>query len=201
MQSKLNRSGRVSERNHKAALGVFFCALLFSVASYTLRGAAKSDSQDASEYRNVNYGYAVRVPAGVKLETSKPPNPNHGFGLKPTPATLLWVDASYTDDDSLLAVMASERQIWGDDCQEVAREPTVLGVLRASRMTLHCVGKAVRDAPTSVTVVVALFSQAHNGRIKYEVGFQGPLQGGAVATNAEQVFNKLVKGFYRIPIK
>ena len=188
MQSKLS-----------VAVWTLIFGLVCSVTSIAGKAAAQGNNPHARQYRNENYGYAVRIPAGLEIETSKPPNPNHGFGIKLAPATL-WVDASYTDDVSLHAVMASEREIWGDKCQELTSKSTLLGRLPASRIVLKCAGKAEGDVPTAVTLIVALLSQPHNGRIKYEIGSQGPLSR-EPSVNVEQVFRKVVEGFYLIPRK
>ena len=159
-------------------------------------GVAKSEEPNRNEYRNSNYGYAVRIPDGIKAETSAPPNPNHGFRAMLVPTGELWVNASYTDDSSLHAILESERQMWKDNCQELGSKSTVLGALPASRMTFKCSAVEGGSGPTMVTIVVALLTPTRDSRIIYEVGFQRPSQGNEAQ---DQIFRQIVKDFHPIP--
>jgi hypothetical protein len=199
MQRKLRRSNRKSRPNYAAVIGAFLCVFLLSMGLTARAGATADGSGQPTRYRNVNFGYAVRVPAGVELETSKPPNPNHGFRISLGSSSFLWVDASYTDDKSLHAAVRSEIRSWGDSCQELASKPTLLGGLPASRITLKCAGGSEEETPRRITLVVAVFSQPDNSTIQYEVGAQERFEQQNGATNSRELFSRLVKGFYLVP--
>jgi len=171
---------------------------LFLVAITRGSGSIADDSRE--DYQNPDYGYAIRIPPGVGLEKSKPPNPNHGFGIRLGPESLLWVDASYTDDVSLHTVVTSERQSWEGNCRELTHRPAQLGGLAAERMTLKCASAQDRGVPAIVTLVVAVSSRPNRGTVKYEIGSRLPF-GQPTTADALKVFRKLVEGFHLIPVR
>jgi hypothetical protein len=160
------------------------------VISLSTNGYTQPVSVESAEYRNLNYGYGVHFPAEMQYETSNPPNSNHGFRESLAPATSVWVDGSYTDDTSLDAVMASERQLLGHSCNGLARKSTRLGLLPAVEITLRCAHSVAGDKPTIITAVVALCSRSHGGKVKYEICLQHPLASPG-NRRAEKIFLEL----------
>lgn len=105
---------------------------------------------DAS-YANEQYGYAVRVPAGIVGYGVPSPAPNHGFGivLSWTPRAYLYVDGSYevADDDTLTKQAASQREFTRKDAHRVLSTQSAkvqLGPLPAVRLISRYECKGLR---------------------------------------------------------
>lgn len=94
-----------------------------------------------ASYGNAQYGYAVRVPAGLVGYRAAPPAPNHGFGmvLSWTPRAYLYVDGSYEvlEDDTPAKQAARHRKFTRGDALRVLStqsKKTQLGPLPAVRL-------------------------------------------------------------------
>lgn len=188
MRRQLSPDARKPERG--ALLLRTICGLLLATTLTSEVGAQRRRSPD--EYRNVNFGYAVRLPVGLKIETSQPPNPNHGFLVRLAPTTQLWVDASSTDALTLDAAVAEEHEIRGDRCRETRRKPNRLGRLSAVEIAWRCMGESSGNDSTIKTTVVAV-----RGGIKYTVNSQWPVDGDT-ANKTERILRRLIAGFYLI---
>ncbi len=51
--------------------------------------------QFRGRYTNIDYGFSVVIPDGLVGENAPAPAPNHGFGIRWSTGSTLWVDASY----------------------------------------------------------------------------------------------------------
>lgn len=102
-------------------------------------------------YTNFDYAYSVLVPKGMMAAmNSKPPNPNHGFGIDlmhPTstawtiPKVSLWADAGYDSAEyrSPKAVIKNNLEWLRQKHNQVrllSRSPARLGSLRAVRFII-----------------------------------------------------------------
>ncbi|HWF06443.1 MAG TPA: hypothetical protein VHA06_22325 [Candidatus Angelobacter sp.] len=175
----------------------FILLLLYALPFGMAEQATAVENQQRHRYRNEDYGYVVRIPFGIKIETAPPPSPNHGFRIQLTPSTLLWVDASYTDDSSLPQILASERQILGKGCRLLTNKPTRLERQPASRMIFKCTSKKNSEASTIITEVEAL---RPDSGIKYKIALQ-TITTEKPPSNAAKIFNEMLAGFSLIPIK
>jgi hypothetical protein len=71
-----------------AIVAMLACAPL--VLAQTLRV-----TEYRTRYTNVDYGFSVAIPEGWIGDGSVPPNPNHGFVIRLSSKTTVWVDATY----------------------------------------------------------------------------------------------------------
>jgi hypothetical protein len=193
----MRRQMKATARNHERrnALLRRLASDLLLGTTLTLAAAAVQGCHPSDEYRNSNYGYAVRLPAALKIETTKPPFPNHGFLVRLTPTTQLWVDGSFTDALTLDAAVTEQRGIRGDRCREISHRPSRLGSLSAVESVFRCTGDPFRPESTIVTEVVAL--RDRDGSIEYTVKSQHPVDDAAGA-ESERIFRSLIDGFYVI---
>jgi hypothetical protein len=194
MRCKVKTTARNPERGnalpHRLVEGLLLGTTL------TLAAVAVQGCHPSYEYRNSNYGYAVRLPAALKIETTEPPFPNHGFLVPLAPTTELWVDAFFTDALTLDAAVMEEREIRGDRCREITRRPSRLGSLSAVESVFQCTGEPPRAQSTIVTEVMAL--RDRDGSIEYTVKSQHPVVDDATWAESERVFRRLIDGFYLI---
>src|SRR5262245_5179884 len=73
------------------------------------------------EYRNTNYGYAVRLPEGITIETTEAPAPSHGFGVMLNGGGQLWVDGSLAESaKTLQEALGEQRRATPSRCREVS---------------------------------------------------------------------------------
>ena len=111
-------------------------ALLVAAASpAAAQGVALA--RGTGTYRNVDYGYRVRVPAGTRYEMPPAPFPNHGFQVPLAAADTLWVDASSTDSLTLAGAVRGEAAL-AEGCEVAGERPTRLGGLAARELVYRC---------------------------------------------------------------
>ena len=184
-------------RNHLRSVGAAFfkqsCVAFLAINLITVM----SQERDENEYRNENYDYGVRTPREWQYETSKPPNPNHGFQFKPSPVTLVWVEAFFADDTSLSGAVATARKVWGKDCKGVSVEQTSLARLPASQIELNCTAGPGIANPTILDMRMALLRIPGKGIIEYEVGVLRPASGEG-KEKAERAFRTVLDRFYLV---
>jgi hypothetical protein len=160
--------------------------------------AEPGPTAETKEYRNVDYAYAVTLPGGVRYKMNRAPNPNHGFRINVGSSASVWVDGSYTDDETLTQTAASERRSWGKGCTGTSGEPKTLDGVDAVQITLNCLGAAGGGRGRStVTLLMALASPQNRSRIRYEIGMEVPSDA-AVRSDAERTFKAVESGFHFI---
>jgi len=140
-------------------------ALLIAGAS-PATAQAKAPARGAGTYRNVDYGYRVRLPAGTRYEMSPAPSPNHGFQVPLAAGDTLWVDASYTD--SLTLAGAVRGAAAGAGCAVAGERPARLGALPARELVYRCPPVRRGERARERREVLAL-----RGGILYTVGIRG----------------------------
>ncbi len=170
------------------------------LAAQTAQTAQTPERARAWLYENPNYGYAVRIPAGVKAQTAQEPNPNHGFGVD-IGAAHLWVGAAYmTEGNSLKDLEAQERESWSARCKQLSRQPARLARLPAARVVRLCEGTVEEPGTRACTQVMTLVSRPHASLAKLEVVVCEPAAGpksGAM----RQLFQYMVRGVYLLPAR
>lgn len=128
-------------------------SLLLSDAAYPGVQQTSNYLVVKDRYSNYDYGYSVRIPAGLTALQSRPPFPNHGFviQLSDHPKADLSVSASYNGaewnsfDDAINAHLDYFKNKVGGEVGIVARVPVVLGGLRAIRFTMKPKTSAASD--------------------------------------------------------
>jgi hypothetical protein len=118
------------------------------------------------QYVNVDYGYALVLPAGLTAECDDPPRPNHGFAVRSQglAAAQVWLTADYDAQllETLDAVVANYAAELADGAP-VANRATTLAGLPARRLTL-AKGTSIEE------VVLALRPQPDGVAIIYTIG-------------------------------
>jgi len=153
-----------------------------------------SAQEAAPEYRNVDYGYAVRLPKDIKIEVTEPPAPNHGFGVHVTPDAYVWADASYAEAAGTLGeAVAETRALLQERCRETRHRTTGLGTLPAVELVLRC---RSRDEAHAATIRNEVIAFRHG--IRYSIALE---RSASEAGNArlERTFRDLIEGFTLIP--
>ena len=142
-------------------------------AALLIAGASPAAAQDvgfggrAGTYRNVDYGYLVRLPAGTRYEMSPAPFPNHGFQVPLAAGDTLWVDASYTDSLTLAGAVRGEVAL-AEGCEVAGQRPARLGGLAARELVYRCRPGRAGGRMRELREVLAL-----RGAILYTVGIRG----------------------------
>src|SRR4051812_42254805 len=149
---------------------------------------AKALVRGTGPYRNVDYGYRVRLPAGTTYERPPAPFPNHGFQVPLAAGDTLWVDASYTDSLTLAGAVRGEAAPAG--C-EVAGRPTRLGALPARELVYRCPPGRPGGGARERREVLAL-----RGGILYTVGIR---RAGAVSRAGADLYAAVRTGFATTP--
>lgn len=160
-----------------------------------VKTAVAEQRPQSQEYRNVNYGYAVRLPPGTTIITSEPPAPNHGFGVQLTPTVYLWVDGHHTEDaHNLRETLDEDRQSdpFGG-CHELTHGTATLGGQRAFKRVVRC-----RHESTNDTLVIETELVTFRPNVQYTVGIQRPARE-RLSPESERVFRAVVDGFRFIP--
>ena len=113
---------------------------------------AKPLVRGTGTYKNVDYGYRVRLPDGVVYERTPAPFPNHGFQVPLAAGDTVRVDATYTDSLTLAGVAGEDAGLRAG-CTIASRHPARLGPLPAVEVFYLCAGEieerkvlALRDA-------------------------------------------------------
>lgn len=145
------------------------------------------------DYRNVDYDYEVRLPAGTSYEMSAAPNPNHGFLIPLASGDTVWMNASYTDSATLRGAAAAERG-YRPNCRETHRSNATLGGLHALELTFSCVPQS-GGAKRTERVLMALRSPQRRGTIQYVVGVRTSVVG---SSKASGTFRAVARGFRTI---
>lgn len=146
-------------------------------------------------YRNLTYGFVVRLPVGVTILTNAPEAPDHGFGIRLADTTYIWTDASYNEDASTLdGTVAEVRGLLADTCRELSHKRTRLGGLRAIELSMQCVDRVSGNRVNRTDVI------AYRHLIKYSISIERPLAA-IRSLESERVFNALIRGFSFIPLK
>lgn len=141
-------------------------------------------------YRNVDYGYRVRLPAGTTYERSPAPFPNHGFEVPTASGDTVWVDASYTDSLSLAGVVRENLEIHGQ-CAVQAQRDARLGGLPAREIVYRCPPERRGQAAQEWREVVAL-----RNTIVYTVGVR---RADAVTAAGARLYDAARAGFATTP--
>jgi hypothetical protein len=138
-----------------AILGAFLLASPLS--GYTI--------PPGESYVNVDYGYEVKLPAGLTANCDDPPRPNHGFKVLSGDLTgaEVWVVANYDAQslETLNAVVADYAERLGTGIP-VANTATTVAGLPARRLTLSGRGRteeailALRPQPDGVGIVFTI---------------------------------------------
>lgn len=167
---------------------LLWCAMIQVTAILTATVTAQRQTSP-NEYRNVDYGYAVRIPAGLTIQTNEAPMPNHGFAIRLSPTTRAWADASYAEAATTLAeAFAEQRRSAPDGCHEKAHKSTRMNRLPAIELVLNCEPGSSRVVATTITEVTSF-----RGTIIYVIGLERPLND--TSAESEAVFKRLVGGF------
>lgn len=162
---------------------------LFACAG-TARAQAPRLTRGTGTYRNVDYGYVVRLPAGTTYERSPAPFPNHGFQVPLAAGDTLWVDASYTDSLTLDGAVRELVSIH-EGCAVTANRATRLGGLAAREVVYRCQPERRGGRTHEWREVVAL-----RGAILYTVGIR---RTGALSREGAGLFAAARAGFATTP--
>ncbi|AYV46334.1 hypothetical protein CFHF_15650 [Caulobacter flavus] len=137
------------------------------VMALALAGAAQA-AEGYTHYANKNWMYVVILPGKVKLVTSKPPMPNHGFAVNLSRRARLWVDAGSTDGETLAQAVDEQVGVWrGAGCVELGRADDRLGGRPAVRLLLRCQAKGETNLQR---MVIALAAPVGMNNTAYTVG-------------------------------
>jgi hypothetical protein len=151
---------------------------------------AKALARGAGTYRNVDYGYRVRLPTGAAYERSPAPSPNHGFQVPVAAGDTLWVDASYTDSLTLAGAVRGAAAL-AEGCTVAGQRPTRLGALPARELVYRCPPVRRSGRARERREVLAL-----RGGILYTVGIRGA---DGVSRSGANLFAAARAGFATTP--
>jgi hypothetical protein len=148
-----------------------------------------------SEYRNDSYEYAVTLPPGVKILASEPPAPDHGFGIKLTSTTQLWVDGSYVEAaHNLRETIEEEKRIEKlGHCRLLRTRAASLGGEAAVERVLRC-----KDESTDNKSVIDTRVITYRANVDYSVSIRRPA-GERLSPDAERLFRAVIEGFRFAP--
>src|SRR5689334_22441765 len=129
-----DRPGSTAAAQRRAK--VLACVLL---AGCTREAPPRRSDAPPTRYANPEYEYAVQLPSGIEIETSTPPNPNHGFRVRLPPPAGVWVWAHYETENAhtLAEEVESVRESWSA-CRMAERKTATLGGVPAAELTLQC---------------------------------------------------------------
>lgn len=168
------------------------CILVAGAGRGTL---AKGDEAPARRYLNPEYEFAVALPRGVRIETSRAPAPNHGFDVRLPSSVHAWVFAYYPDEVSTLSqAVAYEAEVRLTGCALTERKSATLGGIPAVELTLRCPSRPGHAESTTERVILTLQRPPDRGLISYEVAVQYPTAS-RNRDDAERVFRALADGF------
>jgi hypothetical protein len=167
---------------------VLVCGLLLGT-SVCGPSASAQPAVPSKEYRNIDYGYSVELPPGLKIEVNPPPAPNHGFGVHLAVGAYAWTDAAGTEAArSLDETVAEETQKLSTICSEISNRATMLGPLRAAELRMQCPDPEAANQFLRRTYVVAYYQLT-----KYSVGIDR--RGSEEDPEVESVFRAMIRGF------
>src|SRR5436190_5712675 len=102
-------------------------------------GVLHAQRPASTEYRNENYGYRVRLPTNLTIQTTASPWPNHGFGAQLDLSTYLWVDGSFPEAaNGLDGAVKEELEHQRDGCVEQQRRNAKHANIPAVEVVLKC---------------------------------------------------------------
>jgi len=150
-------------------------------------------SEAPRRYSNPDYAYEVRLPSGLRIDTSTPPNPNHGFRARVPPPANVWVTADYETENvyTLAEEVERVREIWRE-CRIAERKTATLGGTPATALTLQCPATSRAGRPETVKLLLTMRTPPDHGVIVYTVGLQQPW--GSHTAEAERIYRALVDG-------
>jgi hypothetical protein len=166
------------------------------VAVLSIAGASPAAAQGAGlvrgtgTYRNVDYGYRVRLPEGTRYERSRAPFPNHGFQVPSAAGDTLWLDASYTDSLTLAGAVRGSSAL-AEGCELTGQRPTRLGGLAARELVYRCRPGGPGGPEREQREVLAL-----RGGILYTVGIR---RAGGVSRSGGDLYAAARAGFATTP--
>ena len=165
---------------------IFLAATLFAIAA---------SAEDFQTYKNENWGFSVIVPRSMRVETNKPPNPNHGFQVHLSPEAFAWVNADASDDLSLSATAGTEKGLWiQQGCKEIKKAIVLLGGKSAVALQLDCPAGFARTEIKRVSLIVTLQAPPGINNASFVVGVEYK-KGGADEKSAIATLAALQKGF------
>jgi len=146
-----------------------------------------------TEYRNNNYGYSVRLPANLAIQTTEPPGPNHGFGARLSASSYLWVDGSFPEAaDTLDEAAKEELEHQPDGCTRQQYRRASLANTPAVEVVLKCPADSFTKAPFTAIEMIG-FQQG----VKYIVGLR--YTDANELTQSKRTLQSLISGFRFIP--
>jgi hypothetical protein len=156
--------------------------------------AAAQAAERYTRYANRDWMYVVILPGKVKLVTSKPPVPNHGFAVNLSRDAQLWVDAGSTDGETLAETVDEQvRALGGVGCVELERVDDRLGGRPAVRLLLRCQAKGEAELRR---LVITLAAPTGRNNTAYTVGVSYREHGSKVeADRADALLEDARAGF------
>lgn len=156
---------------------------------------SSANASDVQIYENKNWGFAISLPRAVRYETSRPPNPNHGFQVHVSRDSCVWVTADSSDDQSLPEAVETQKSLWGGQgCREVRISPSSLAGRLAEEILLDCPVGIEQKQIKMVSLIVALQAPPGIGNATYTIGVSY-LQNGKDEQSAISTFNTVRQGF------
>ena len=154
-----------------------------------------ASGSDLQTYKNENWGFSVTLPSSVRYETSRPPNPNHGFQVHVSRDSFVWVNADSSDDLSLSEAVETEKGLWvGQGCREIKRAPVPLGGRSAEQIQMDCPAGLAQKEVKRVSLIVALQAPPGINNTAYTVGVAYP-KTGTDEQSALRTFDAVRQGF------
>ncbi|HEX8903669.1 MAG TPA: hypothetical protein VF771_02365 [Longimicrobiaceae bacterium] len=155
---------------------------------------ARLDGAATMRYSNPEYLYDVRLPRGLRIETSTAPNPDHGFSAPLPAGAMAWVKAEYETENAntLAEEVQLARERWREGgCTATGERASTLGGVPAAELTFRCAPAS--GPPDTVKLLLTLRNPPDRGVIVYQVGLQHPQ--GVRAPDTERVYRDLIAGF------
>lgn len=132
----------------------------------------------AGVYENPEYGYSVRVPAGLQARGDPAPNPQHGIRITLSPDAFVWVDASYNTTearsahallDDMVATLRATQQV-----EALTRTKGRLDRLPAESLVIRY--RTQPGAPVQVREATVALRAARPPGIVYTIGLIAPAE-------------------------
>jgi hypothetical protein len=156
---------------------------------------AAAQAGDLQKYKNENWGFSVVIPGSMRIETSKPPNPNHGFQIHISREAFAWANADSSDDLSLSGAAEAEERLWiAQGCKEIEKAGALLGGKSAEKLQLDCPAGLARTDLKRISLIVTLQAPPGINDASYVVGVAFK-KGSADEQLAVSTLNALQKGF------
>jgi hypothetical protein len=131
----------------------------------------------------------------MRIETNKPPNPNHGFQIHISRDTFAWVNADSSDDLSLSGAAETEKGLWiQQGCKEIEKTSVLLGGKSAEKLQLDCPAGLARTEVKRIALIVTLQAPPGINNASYIVGVAFK-KGSADEQSAVSTLYTLQQGF------